>query len=138
MKDVFGKIKQYETAGDFTYASVSDEMLEQSEQILKITIPEEYRQFLKEFGHGGIGGIEILGVGKNCKKIFEQETLKYRSYGMPEELIVIENCDEWVYCINTMDGAIVKWLKGCAEYAMAFSSFDEYLLSRLNDIIENM
>ena len=90
MDELYAFVKKYESIGDFTYADVTDEMLNGVERGLNIKIPEEYKRFLKEFGHGGIGGLEILGVGKNGSLIFEKETLKYRAYGLPAELIVIE------------------------------------------------
>ena len=30
--------------------------------------------------------------------------LKYRTYGLPHNLIVIKNCDEWGYCIDSLNG----------------------------------
>lgn len=137
-KKVYELIRQYECKGDFTHAIVTDEMLDEVERRLKLKIPKEYRFFLREFGHGGIGGIEVIGVGKNNALVFEKETLKYRTYGLPNELIIIENCDEWVYCINSIDGKIVMWSKGDIEYAEAFDNFEVYLYERVHDILENM
>lgn len=94
MNKLYELIKQHESKGDFTYAIVTEKMLNEAEKRLGIKIPKEYRYFLEKFGHGGIGGIEVLGVGKNGSLIFEKETLKYRTYGLPDELIAIENCDE--------------------------------------------
>ena len=138
MKDVYSLIQKYETAGDFTHAVVTDEMLKQSETVLGVLIPEEYKYFLKEYGHGGIEGLEVLGIGKTGTKIFERETLKFRTYGMPDNLIIVENCDEWVYCIDTKNEKIVKWMMGMANYVEVFACFDEFLSSRINDMIENM
>lgn len=138
MNKLYELIKKHESKGDFTHAIVTEGMLDEAEKRLGIEILEEYRYFLKKFGHGGIGGIEVLGVGKNGSLIFEKETLKYRTYGLPNELIAIENCDEWVYCVNSMNGKVVMWSRGDIEYSEKFDSFEKYLHDRVNDILENM
>lgn len=136
--ELYASVKMYESIGDFTYADVTDEMLNGVEQRMNVKIPDEYKRFLKEFGHGGIGGLEILGVGKNGSLIFEKETLKYRAYGLPAELIVIENCDEWIYCVNSINGKVVMWSIRDSGYSEAFDSFKTYLYDRINDMLENM
>ena len=137
-KELYELIHQYESNGDFTYADVTSEMLDEAECRLGVTLPEEYRYFLMNYGHGGIGGIEVLGVGKNGKLFFENYTLEYRSFGMPEELVIVENCDEWLYCINTRNNRIVEWSLGDAEYCDAYGSFEEYLQDQVNNVLENM
>lgn len=131
-------IDEYERKGDFTYASVSEELLSGAEKDLNIQIPEQYRWFLKKYGHGGISGIETLGVGLNGKAVFVDETIKYRSYGMPSNFIVIENCDEWLYCLNTEDEKVVMWSQGQEECDYAYTTFLEYLKDRMDDAIENL
>lgn len=131
-------IRRYEQNGDFTHAVVTEDMLKESESRLGAKLPEEYKQFLKTFGHGGIGGIEVLGIGKNGTMLFETETIKYRDYGMPNNLLIIENCDEWVYCIDVNNGKVVMWSGGCASYSNAYNCFNEFLQDRVNDILENM
>lgn len=134
---LYAWLEKYESVGDFTHTDVNDQMLREAERRLGIKIPEEYECFLKKFGHGGIGGVEILGVGKNGSLIFEHETLKYRTYGLPNEMIVIENCDEWIYCVNSNNGKVVMWSKGNTGYSEVFNSFETYLYDRINDVLEN-
>lgn len=131
-------IRNNETQGDFTYAKVTDEVFEEGEKKLGISIPNEYKWFIKHFGHGGIGGIEVLGVGKNGKSIFVDTTLKYRNYGLPNNLLVIENCDEWLYCMDSQNGKIVMWSQGSEECEIAYNDFEDYLTDRINDMLENM
>ena len=139
MSDVlYETIRRYEHNGDFSHTVVTEDMLNESEDRLGVKLPEEYKQFLKTFGHGGIGGVEVLGIGKNGTMIFENETIKYRAYGMPNNLLIIENCDEWVYCIDTNNGKIVMWASGCESYSNAYNGFKEFLQDRVNDILENM
>ena len=136
--NVYKIIKHHESKDDFAHAEVTEEMLVSSEKRLNVRIPAEYRRFLKTFGHGGIGGMEVLGIGKNGAMVFEETTLRFRGYGMPNNLLVIENCDEWVFCINADDGKVVMWSVGRAEYSEAYHCFDEFLSDRVNDILENM
>ena len=138
LNELYDLLKKYECTGDFTHADVTEEMLNEAEKRMNIKIPKEYKYFLKEFGHGGIGGIEVLGIGKNGVLIFERETLKYRTYGLPNELIIIENCDEWVYCLDSGNGKVVMWSIGDVEYTEAFGCFETYLYDRVNDVLENM
>ena len=62
--EIIKTINEYEEKGDFTYANVDDIIISKAEEILDLKIPEQYCWFLKNYGHGGIGGIEIFGVGK--------------------------------------------------------------------------
>ena len=56
-------IEKYEEPGDFTHATVTEEMITTAENTLGVKLPHQYLVFLKMYGHGGIGGIETLGVG---------------------------------------------------------------------------
>lgn len=131
-------ISTYEQKGDFTYVLASSETINTAEQTLKVTIPEQYQWFLKNYGYGGIGGIEILGLGKNGKSIFVEETIKYRKYGLSHELILIENCDEWLYCINSLNGHVVMWSVNNRECDLAYDNFIEYMMDRMRDAIDNL
>ena len=94
-------IKMYEQQGDFNYAKVSDEMIETAENTLGVKLPEQYIEFLKMFGHGGIGGIETIGVGLTGRLIFVDTTLDYREeeYGPYDEYFYgsKDNIDEFNY-----------------------------------------
>jgi hypothetical protein len=130
-------IKKYEQPGDFNYASVTDEMLENAEKVLGLKLPNQYVDFLKMFGHGGIGGIEIIGIGLTGKLIFVERTLDYRDEGLPNNLVVIENVDEWIDCIDCNTGKVVSW--DSTGYIKEDSScFDDYLMDQMNSAIENM
>lgn len=134
--NIVGTIKEYECKGDFTYTDVEDNAFALAEEELGISIPSQYLWFLKTYGHGGLNGIETLGVGKNKKLIFKDETLKYRTYGLPHNLIVIENCDEWVYCIDSLNGKVKMWSRDKEEEA--YDTFVDYLEDRIKDAIENL
>ena len=134
--EILKLIEKFEEPGDFTYAATTDAAIEEAEHQLALTLPVEYRDFLEKFGHGGIGGIEIIGIGKTGVLLFVNETLKLRKYGLPNNLIVVENCDEWVYCIDSGDSSVVSWSSGKVE--SAYTSFDSYLMDRFTDAAENI
>ena len=69
--------------------------------------------------------------------MFLEETLDYRKYGLPENLIVIENCDEYVECIDCNTGEIVSWAIG-EDVLFSSPSFDDYLLDSLKEAIDNL
>ena len=129
-------IKKYETPGDFSYARITKIQIKKYENQLKSRFPKQYTDFLLQYGHGGIGGIVILGIGKDGSPIFLETTLEHRADGLPHNFIVIENCDEWLNCIDCLTGQIVSWAPDFSQ--ISFSEFDEYLLSRFQDAIENL
>lgn len=136
-EQLYNLLKQNDTEGYFSYATVDDEMLKNAETRLNVKIPPSYQWFLKTFGDGGIGGVEIFGVEKDGTMAFVDETLFLRTYGLPANLIAIENCDEWYYCI-TEDGTIVMWIPRSESVDTAYESFELYLMDRTNDVLENM
>ena len=130
-------IRKYEVPGDFTHTAVSSKMIATAEHVLKIKLPEQYIAFLKMFGHGGIGGLEVLAFGLTGRMIFVDTTIEYRDEGLPHNLVVIENVDEWLTCIDCNTGKIVSWdFSGYIKED--YPTFDDYLLDQMNSIIENM
>ena len=138
MNDVIkGLIQEHMEEGDFTFAQVSDKVIEEAEMTLGVNLPGQYIAFLKEYGHGGIGGMCTLGVGLDGSSVFLEETLDYRCSGLPDNLVVIENCDEWLYCIEAETGKIVSWdMTGFIK--PEYDCFDDYLLDQMRDAIENL
>lgn len=129
-------IETYEEKGDFTYTTITEDQIVEAQNILGVELPVQYLDFLRTYGHGGIGGIEVIGIGKNGKMLFVSETLEYRQYGLGKNLILIENCDEWVYCIDCTNNSIVSWNR--EEIQDAYPDFDSYLLDRFTDAAENL
>lgn len=121
----------------FFMTKPSDKDIQKSEQELGFKIPESYRWFLKEYGHGGFF-FEFLGYGITGSALFVQETLKERKKGLPDNLLVVENCDEYVMRINTDNGNIVSWSHYDNDgILMRYASFEEYFMDRLNNAIDN-
>lgn len=130
-------ISQYEGEGFFTRIAPSPETIAAVEETLGLMIPKQFVDYLNVYSHGGINGTEILGVGMNGRVVFLDVTLQYRAYGMPDNLLVIERCDEWVYCLDCTTEHVVSWSQeeGVRD---EYSCFDDFLLSDLKEAIDNL
>lgn len=135
--NIIETIKKYEIKGDFNYASVTDDMISEAEKRLSVKLPTQYIDYIKMFGHGGIGGLEILGVGLTGRMIFVDSTMEYREDGLPENLVIIEHVDEWLMCLDCNSGKVVSW-DFTGYIKEEYDSFDEYLVDQMNNVIENM
>ena len=129
-------IAQHEQKGDFTHVAPTEEMLASAQRLLGITIPQQFVEFLQEYSYGGIGGVTILGIGLDESMAFLEVTLDYREYGLPHNLLAVENCDEWLYCLDCDTGEVVSWSQ-VDGVLPGYPSFDDFLLQDLEDAIEN-
>lgn len=121
----------------FLMTNPSDEDIKKAEQELGFKIPESYIWFLKQYGHGGFF-FEFLGYGRTGNALFVKETLTEREKGLPDNLLVIENYDEYVKCINVDNGNIVSWSHYDNDgVIMRYNSFEEYFMDCLNNAIDN-
>ena len=130
-------IAQHEQAGDFTHVAPSEEMLASAQRLLGITIPQQFVEFLQEYSYGGIGGVTILGIGLDGSMAFLEVTLDYRKYGLPYNLLAVENCDEWLWCLDCDTEEVVSWSQ-VDGVLPGYPSFDFFLLQDLEDAIENL
>lgn len=117
--------------------TVTNDIIATAETVLNIKLPDQYVSFLKMFGHGGIGELEVLGYGLNGSMIFVDATMNYRGEGVPENLVVIENVDEWLMCIDCNTGKIVSW-DFSGNIKEDYDCFDDYLIDQMNSPIENL
>ena len=121
----------------FLLVRPSNEEIKKAEQVLGFEIPESYLWFLNQYGHGGFF-FEFLGCSLTGNLLFVKETLKQREYGLPTNLLVIENCDEYVVCINTDNGNIVSWSHyDDAGMLVKQTCFEDYFIDCLNNAIDN-
>lgn len=136
-KTILRLVDEYEEEGDFSYTPFTDEMKTTAEESLGLTIPTQYLDFLKTFGQGGICGVEILGVSAEDTLDFVEETQDYREDGLPDGLIVIENCDEWVCCIDCATGKVVSWAYDEEAPRLDFRSFNAFVIDRFKEAAED-
>ncbi|WP_052712072.1 SMI1/KNR4 family protein [Domibacillus indicus] len=126
-------IRDYEELSLFTGGVGEQEVIE-IESELAVALPESYKWFLLNFGSGGVNGSDILGAASNGEYTVVEATGKYRKYGLPEKLIVIEDLGEYVYCLDVSrlkdgDCPVVNWSMHDSDGAIiTTSSFYDYLL----------
>lgn len=115
----------------------TDEELLVAKEQLGFDIPDEYVWFLKTYGHGGFF-FEFLGYGKNSAAILVEKTLHERKFGLPMELLVIEDCDEYVVCLDRVTGKVASWSKHDKDGVIAIAdNFYKYFIDRIENAIEN-
>lgn len=102
-------IAENEIDGDFTRVVPTPEMIESAQEQLQVAIPQQLLEYLNEYSHGGVAGVEILEVGPTGTMLFLETTLRYRQYGLPHNLLVVENCGEWLICLDCNTGEVVSW-----------------------------
>ncbi|MED4695183.1 SMI1/KNR4 family protein [Peribacillus frigoritolerans] len=130
-------INQYMEKGDFI-GEVSDDYIARTEKILEVNFPPEYKEFVKKFGSGGICGVDVLGVeGADYASVVES-TKRYRKLGLPKKYIVIENVDEFVYCLSTIDEHnVVRWDDISKKELNRYTTFNEFLQDSFQEAIDN-
>ena len=75
---------------------------------------------------------------KYINPLFVRETLKQRENGLPENLMVIENCDEYVVCINADNGNIVSWSNYVNDGMIVKQTcFEDYFIDCIENAIGN-
>src|SRR5699024_504702 len=112
------------------------------ENELEVILPESYKWFLRTYGSGGIFGVDILGVGQSNKARVVEYTKDYRKLGLNNDLVIIENADEFVYCLYTSkmesnECPVIAWSRhgGVDDYNTA-NTFHEFFSQSLLDAKE--
>lgn len=136
-KKILDMVSQHKEDSFFTRTGFTDELRVEAERKLGLTLPSQFVEYLANFGHGGIGGVEILGVACDAELIFVEETELYRKYGLPNNLVVIENHDEWLSCIDCDNGKVVTWAQG-EEVLLEHNCFDDYVVEEFQEAIDNL
>jgi len=121
-----------------SFGKAPDEKINAIEKTLGVTLPESYKQFLREFGYVLMPAFGIYGTGKAETPACVSYTLSMRKFGLPLSNVVIGNeGDEVIYCLDTQnlkDGEcpVVVWeykAKPNMYYCKDFSEFFEMRLS---------
>lgn len=136
-KEIERIIGLHEKKGDFIYKKNSNHIIEGVEKKLMITLPMQYKWFLEKYGAGGLDGFEIIGIHDEKYLSVIDMTEMYRNEGLPNWLIVIEDCCEWLYCINCLDESVVSWYWSGEIYDKEYDDFYTYLIDRLMNVVEN-
>lgn len=135
-EELINFIKKNMEIDDFT-GGVDVKQIDYVQDTLKLELPESYKWFLNNYGSGGLYGVDILGVAKSNIATVIIVTESYRDLGMSENLIVIEDIDEYAYCLDISkmvnnECPVIAWNKqgGLDDYNTA-KNFYEFLSQRL-------
>lgn len=131
-------IEEYSEDGDFTGRILDIKVIDDIKKKMRMDLPSQYEWFIRNYGQGGIGGVQVLGISKVNRAVFWDVTKEYRKYGLPNNLLVIENCNEWLYCIDVNTEKVVKWDMIGGVISERYRTFLDFLVDRFNDEIENI
>ncbi|WP_121616435.1 SMI1/KNR4 family protein [Virgibacillus halodenitrificans] len=129
-------IKEHEESDDFT-GGANKSQINFIQNELGVELPQSYKWFLTTYGSGGLFGVDILGVAKSNTTPVVVTTKRYRDLGLDKDLVVIEDVDEYAYCLDTSnivdnECPIIAWNKpeGLDDYYTS-ENFYEFLSQRL-------
>ncbi|MCY8233460.1 SMI1/KNR4 family protein [Priestia endophytica] len=131
-------INEYDKESDF-FGEVSEDAITEAENRLGVNFPRQYREYVKKYGSGGICGVDILGVeGETDGSSVIEQTKRRRKQGLAKKYIVIENVDEFVYCLSTVDEhKVIRWSSITKEEIERYTTFNEYLQDSFQEAIDN-
>lgn len=132
-RELFEKTEKI--CGAYFTGGISDELVIKYQNLLGVTFPKSYIEFLKEFGEGGICGTYISGIkNENYASVLE-DTIHFRNTEkIPENYIVVQHCstlqEDWLICLDTgrmVDGEspAVKYVIGTGAVSAYKSNFSE-------------
>ena len=133
-------VEEYGEERDF-FGGASEQEIRKAEEILGLQFPESYRAFLKEYGSGGICGVEILGIEGNLGASVVKATERWRKLGLDKKLIVIEDSGEFVRCMysaDVRDEKVYSWVRGGKELSVRYDTFDDYIMDMFQEGIDNL
>lgn len=109
------------------------------EGLLEVKLPNSYKWFLKEYGHGGINGFDILGNGLAPLPSCVRATLNWRKHGLPKNFVVLEDTEtDWMYCIDTSkmengECPVVDWGIFDGLTRTTYDTFFDYFIYMLEE-----
>lgn len=130
-------IKKYGEENDF-YGRINEDDIKLVEHRLGMIFSESYRCFIRNYGSGGICGVEILGIENKDNPSVICGTQRYRKLGLETGCIVIEDLGEFIMCIDTNDrDKIIRWDRINKNKEYRYNDFYEYLIDTFQEAIDN-
>ncbi|CAM4301582.1 SMI1/KNR4 family protein [Bacillus paramycoides] len=138
-------ITTYQKLGDFM-GSANEDTIQQAAQILNISFPSSYHWFLKQYGSGGLDGIEIHGCESTAvdSSVVYHTKLYRETYDLPLHYIVLNDIDGTVTCLDISqmkngECPVIFWSRFSKElYAVTYGNFRDYLLDSLQETVDNL
>ncbi|MFE4243468.1 SMI1/KNR4 family protein [Peribacillus butanolivorans] len=134
-------IKENRQDAYFT-GGVSDEKVQETEIKLQVPLPESYKWFLRNYGYGGIFGVEIIGYGLAGPAVVDTTKDYQEYYKLIDGIVVIENVGEFAYCLDTNkmqngECPVILWDNQEGYGFTAADNFLDYLIESLEEAKEN-
>ncbi|MCS1351406.1 SMI1/KNR4 family protein [Mechercharimyces sp. CAU 1602] len=113
------------------------------EKQLDVSLSEGYKWYVRKFGSGGIGGIDILGIDPYYEvSTCVRETERVRKSGLPKHYVVIQSLDESRVCLDTSkmkngECPVVFW-DGIEGSHDGFDDFLDFLIVSFESILEDI
>lgn len=122
----------------FWQGGCSSEQLKKLEELLGLTLPSSFKDFLKTYGGGGVIDAEISGIEDNDALIdtggtvYGDTSTARKDYGLPDELAVIYfRDDEVCWCLDARNK------KEDSEYPVVnYNLFSRKIENQLSDSFE--
>lgn len=144
--DLYLKVKEFlaENAKEKDYTGgISEDKILKIEQDLQVTLPDSYKWFLRNYGSGGVYGIDLLGYDFGGASVVET-TREYREYReLPSGLVVVEHVDFFGYCLDTnkmnseRECPVVIWSEFGGYKELDSAHFIKFFYERLLEMKEN-
>lgn len=134
-------ISQYLNTGRF-YGKVEEKYINNAKEQLQVSFPESYKQFLRQYGSGGVLGIIISGVQSNDNSSVVSGTERYRKLGLDIKCVVVQDCGEFAMCLDMSEMVdsecpVVSWDRASKTKNKRYKNFYDYLIDILNEAINN-
>ncbi|WP_028400051.1 SMI1/KNR4 family protein [Ectobacillus panaciterrae] len=134
-------INQHEETADFD-EEIDDSVVKGIENKLGVTFPESYRWFVTNYNAGGICGVYILGYESPEEISVVESTERQRKFGLPKPYVVIEDVDDFVYCLDTgsmKEGEcpVITWDRVSGASPIRYNTFYDYVIDRFQEAIDN-
>ena len=123
----------------------SEELIVKAETYLGLAFPDEYKNFLREFGCGDLNGIEIFGL---INDKFESNSIpdaiaitskERRDSNLNTNFLLIANSSEYYYALDLRKGSefevpVVEIIPSekISEYPIAANSFGEFFCKQFD------
>jgi len=126
--DDYVSIESGTPASDGQIAAIVDAM--------NVTLPQDYRDFLSEFGTLEIGGIEVAGAAEGHLEVVSMRDELMTQHSLPGDLIPVINEDGDSFVCIDLEGQLVRWQPGGGSFGMD-ESLGDYLVRLCEELIED-
>ncbi|MED2949457.1 SMI1/KNR4 family protein [Bacillus subtilis] len=130
-------------ANSYFTGGIGEEEIINIEKELQLQLPDSYKWFLKNFGSGGLYGIDTLGYDYGGASVVETTEEYCNHFNLSEGLVVIEDIDFFAYALDTNkmnsnnECPVLIWDRVLGYQDKLADSFIEFFYKRLLEKKEN-